>query len=112
MTLIRTRLGLREAALLAQQLLRGARLRARGRRRDELAELRARMLQLAQLHLHAHRHPLEAPEGLAACAQGLGFGLRLGIGISSTSARIGTHWKRLNAWPRAVQGSGLGERLD
>ena len=54
----------RLAPIGSQELLRGAGLAGGGRRRDELAELRARMLQLAQLHLHPHRDPLEAPERL------------------------------------------------
>ncbi len=61
-----TDLGL--AAVGRQQLGCGARLAPGRRRRDELAQLGARMLQLAQLHLYPHRHPLEAPEGLRAGA--------------------------------------------
>jgi len=61
-----TDLGL--AAVGRQQLGCGARLAAGRRRRDELAQLGARVLQLAQLHLYPHRHPLEAPERLRAGA--------------------------------------------
>ncbi len=50
-----------EQAALVERL--GAGAVGRGRR-HELAELRARMLQLAQLHFHPHRDPLEPPERL------------------------------------------------
>ena len=54
----------RLAPIGSQELLRGAGLAGGGRRRDELAQLGARVLQLAQLHLHPHRDPLEAPKRL------------------------------------------------
>lgn len=56
-------------AAVGCQQLGGPGLAPSRRRRDELAQLGARVLQLAQLHLYPHRHPLEAPECLRMAAR-------------------------------------------